>query len=872
MEVAIVGCGYSGLSAIRRCVEMNINCVAFELSGEIGGLWVYTENIGTDEFGIPIQTSLYHSLRTNSPKQTLEFPDFEFVTDEDTCYPRHYEVRRYLNQFARHFNLLEHIRFHHLVTKISRTSDKWMIEIRNLKSQTEEKYFFDCVMICNGHTTKPFIPKIEGIESFPGTQLHSHDYRHSNIFLDKRVLVIGNGASGIEIASESASVSKQTYLTHRDSDKICFNPKIIWKRDVKIIRGSNVEFLDNSNEDIDMIVYCTGYEYFYPFLDTTCGITVEDGQVLKPLFKHYINIEQPTMCFIGLFQRTIISYLFDLQVQAFLKFTKGIIKLPPKDVMLKCLEKIERKHEQRIPKNRYYHLSSNIVEYFDDICEYADLPKISPVLFKIFRVNERTYTDNFFNLRRLYFTIIDNDNYTCEMRKSTVFFSFFNSKRSMYEQLTSKCDIILNYVSNMRIGIIGAGVAGLAAIQKSLQFNVECVAFEITNNVGGTWVCYEEIRDEYQDHVPIAMYPSLRTNLPTHLMEFRDYKFKPESGRCFPSRAEVLQYLNDYARDFNLFPRIKFSHKVTNVSRKNSDWIITAKNLENGDFIEEKFDGVMICSGHFAAPKYPDIPGMETFPHKKTHSCYYRTNDSYEGKVVLLVGRGASGLDLCREIALVAKKVILSHNGKPLIIAPKNIIQKPGVNKILKNEIFFADDTSEMVDAIIWCTGFLYSFPFLDSTCEINNTRNMVFNPLYKNFINAKHPTMCVIGLLQRTIVFQLLDLQAEVFIKSICGLAQLPPVEKMISEVEKEKEEKLEANVDITRYYHLGAKKEKQYFYELCDLGNCQPYPPVIFDMHDKHRELFVNDYDNLRNNHFEIVDDHSFTCCSTASQCKSV
>lgn len=63
MKVAIVGCGYSGLSAIRRCVENNVNCVAFELSGKVGGLWVYNENVGNDEFDIPIQSSLYFNVR-----------------------------------------------------------------------------------------------------------------------------------------------------------------------------------------------------------------------------------------------------------------------------------------------------------------------------------------------------------------------------------------------------------------------------------------------------------------------------------------------------------------------------------------------------------------------------------------------------------------------------------------------------------------------------------------------------------------------------------------------------------------------------------------------------------------------------------------
>lgn len=111
--------------------------------------------------------------------------------------------------------------------------------------------------------------------------------------------------------------------------------------------------------------------------------------------------------------------MISFQVQAFLKILKDIIKLPNKENMLLWLEKEnQRKLEQKIPNNRYYHLSANIVEYFDDICEYADLKKIPPVLFKIFRVNEKTYADNFFNLRRLYFEIIDDENYACEIRKS----------------------------------------------------------------------------------------------------------------------------------------------------------------------------------------------------------------------------------------------------------------------------------------------------------------------------------------------------------------------------------------------------------------------------------------------------------------------
>lgn len=61
----------------------------------------------------------------------------------------------------------------------------------------------------------------------------------------------------------------------------------------------------------------SGYLYDYEFLDSSGGIEVEDGKIVKPLFKHFISIHYPTMCFLGLLQKTIILPLLDLQVCIF---------------------------------------------------------------------------------------------------------------------------------------------------------------------------------------------------------------------------------------------------------------------------------------------------------------------------------------------------------------------------------------------------------------------------------------------------------------------------------------------------------------------------------------------------------------------------
>lgn len=103
------------------------------------------------------------------------------------------------------------------------------------------------------------------------------------------------------------------------------------KTDVKEIVEDGVIFQDGSYEKIDTIVYCTGklkkiiffsvaywffflgYTYKYPFLSNECGINVENN-VIKNLFKHMINIEYPTMAFIGVPRNTTGFYLFDFQV------------------------------------------------------------------------------------------------------------------------------------------------------------------------------------------------------------------------------------------------------------------------------------------------------------------------------------------------------------------------------------------------------------------------------------------------------------------------------------------------------------------------------------------------------------------------------
>lgn len=96
------------------------------------------------------------------------------------------------------------------------------------------------------------------------------------------------------------------------------------KPDVERVVGANrIRFIDGSEDDFDVIFYCTGYRYSFPFLHKDCRIEIVENHI-APLYKHMVNIEMPTMCFIGIPFNVCAFQMFDLQVSDF-NFCKNIL-------------------------------------------------------------------------------------------------------------------------------------------------------------------------------------------------------------------------------------------------------------------------------------------------------------------------------------------------------------------------------------------------------------------------------------------------------------------------------------------------------------------------------------------------------------------
>lgn len=119
-------------------------------------------------------------------------------------------------------------------------------------------------------------------------------------------------------------------------------------------------------------------------------------------------------------------------------------------------------------------------------------------------------------------------------------------------------------------------------------------------------------------------------------MEFPDHYY-PNGSIQYPPQSEVLKFLHSYADRFDLKKLIKFSHLVVRVLPiENGKWEVIVKDLPNNKFETKIYDAVFVCSGHFAAPKIPDLPGTDEFNGKMIHSHDFRTSEDFRGKYFII--------------------------------------------------------------------------------------------------------------------------------------------------------------------------------------------------------------------------------------------
>lgn len=197
-RVLIVGAGPNGLAAARACRTFGVEYDHVERHTDVGGIWDH-ENDGS-----PIYESA-HFISSKSMSGFLGFPMPESFPD----YPSRSQILSYLRDFADAFALREGIQFGTAVTSAAeRAGGGWNVTLGDKTTRT-----YDALIACTGTQWLPVMPTYPG--TFTGDMRHSSTYWSGDELRKKRVLIIGGGNSGFDIACDAAKSASEASLSLR---------------------------------------------------------------------------------------------------------------------------------------------------------------------------------------------------------------------------------------------------------------------------------------------------------------------------------------------------------------------------------------------------------------------------------------------------------------------------------------------------------------------------------------------------------------------------------------------------------------------------------------------------------------------------------
>jgi cation diffusion facilitator CzcD-associated flavoprotein CzcO len=200
VKVLIIGGGPAGLAVGGALKHAGIDSVLIERGETVGTRW----------------HNQYERLHLHTAKRTSALPYFPFPANYPK-YPSRQQVVDYLNAYADHFKL--DVRCNTTAQSARKTADGWRVETDH------DTYLAAHLIVATGFNDVPNIPMWQGQDHFGGTILHSVDFRSGATYKGKRVLVVGFGNSGAEIALDLCEQGAQTSVSVR-------NPINIVRRDL----------------------------------------------------------------------------------------------------------------------------------------------------------------------------------------------------------------------------------------------------------------------------------------------------------------------------------------------------------------------------------------------------------------------------------------------------------------------------------------------------------------------------------------------------------------------------------------------------------------------------------------------------------------
>lgn len=208
--VCVVGAGPAGLAMARALKRTDLAFEVFDRNPGVGGIW------NPAFAGSPVYNSAHFISSRDAPTST--FRGHPFPSSAAT-YPSHAEVLTYLQHFAEAEQLMPHVRLSTPVEHAEWTGTAWRVRAGGRVRE------FAALVCASGTLWDPVVPELPGAQTFGGTIRHSVTYRSADEVTGKRVLVVGAGNSGVDIACDVARTAGSVSLSMRRG--YWFVPKFI---------------------------------------------------------------------------------------------------------------------------------------------------------------------------------------------------------------------------------------------------------------------------------------------------------------------------------------------------------------------------------------------------------------------------------------------------------------------------------------------------------------------------------------------------------------------------------------------------------------------------------------------------------------------
>ncbi|XP_020259955.1 probable indole-3-pyruvate monooxygenase YUCCA9 [Asparagus officinalis] len=183
--------------------------------------------------------------------------------------------------------------------------------------------------------------------------------------------------------------------------------------------------------------------------------------------------------------------------------------------------------------------------------------------------------------------------------------------------------------------IVGAGPSGLAVAASLKESGVPYVIFERSDCIASLW--------------QKQTYNRLKLHLPKKFCQLPGLPF-PDSYPEYPCKNQFIDYLESYAKHFDICPRFNQSVQSARYENTSGLWRVRTVGLQNEE-IEYIGKWLVVATGENADRVIPEFEGLREFGSDIIHACDYKSGESYRGKKVLVVGCGNSGMEVCLDLS-----------------------------------------------------------------------------------------------------------------------------------------------------------------------------------------------------------------------------